>query len=434
MKAHYTPQHLIPKIKQHLPKKFKNILEPSVGDGALLEAISNSCGNDRSVLAFDISEQATASIRERFEAKFDSISIHNRCFIDWYNCAEFKPSFDLILTNPPFSAKRNTWIDFEGRKAPIEIAFLKSCVNLLDHNGTLIAILPKSIVSGSQQCSVNIREYLFLYLDVKYCYELTEYEFPSIEGQFYLLIAQKRKQSGSVSIRSFEKRELVVSVSDLRSSLYRIDYSYVNSRKVIQKIHSNPSYRENILGDISTIYRGSVEPPYNKSAIIHSTTYCSSWNVSTPTIFNKHDQQVYATNGDILVKRVGRGCLKSFGILSIRRKQLASDCILIIRPNADIDSYQLLFSLRVLYSGSVGTSYLQRGTGAKYITADDLSRVPIILNLFSIYSAEFLAWRNLEKLERIDKMEEIEDAISKIIFGPVFEDGFTEAAISHISR
>lgn len=434
MKAHYTPQHLIPKIKQHLPKKFANVLEPAVGDGALLEAISKSCVEKRNLLAFDISAQAIASIGEKLEGRFDSLSIRKRCFIDWYSNEGLESRFDLILTNPPFSAKRGTWIDFEGRKVPIEIAFIKSCVNLLNDNGTLIAILPKSIVSGSQQCSVNIREYLFLNLDIKYCYELTEYEFPTIEGQFYLLIAQKRKQSGCVSVRSFEKQELFLSVSDLRSCLYRIDFSYFYSRVVMQKACSNQLYQEGCLGHVSTIFRGSIEPPYNKTSIIHSTAYCSSWNVSTPTIFNKNDQKIYATNGDILVKRVGRGCLKSFGALSIKRKQLVSDCVLIIRPNKGIDAFCLLFSLRILYSLGVGTSYLQRGTGAKYITSDDLSKAPIILNLSKIYSSEFLAWRSFEKEKNIKCMEQIESAINRIIFSSSSEDAFNNPALSNIQQ
>jgi hypothetical protein len=184
----------------------------------------------------------------------------------------------------------------------------------------------------------------------------------------------------------------------------------------IRKLSEMDAYNIKTLDQIANVFRGSIQPPYKKDAIIHSTSYKNHWNISTPSIVHSQINKLYVQEGDILVKRVGRGCLKSFGVMRIKRKQLATDCILIVRPKEPTTSYDILFSLRVLYSSPIGENFLQKGTGAKYISAEGLLSSPIVYNLSKIYKSEFSNWLHYMEQNVTDKIEKIEQSVRERIY------------------
>ncbi|VUD62303.1 Modification methylase Eco57IB [Thalassocella blandensis] len=422
MRKHYTPKHLISKLKRHLPKKANRLLEPSVGDGALLDVIRNNINAATiKTTVFDINAEPLKEIRNRFNCVFSRLTLRNECFLNWSTACNSRKLFDLIVMNPPFSGRSETWVEFEKKKMPIEIAFLRSCMNLCSENGTIMAILPKTIISGDAKSSLEVREALFSSFSVKYCYELNEFEFPTIEGQFYLLVAKKQKLSSRVHLRNSEDGEVVLSSSKLRCYGYRLDYSFIKSLRFYEMITNNDYYHFKPAGVICDIYRGKLIPPYDKHAVIHSTSYSGHWNNPSKTIFNKQINSVYVDKGDILVKRVGRNCLKSFGLMLINRKQVPTDCILILRPKNQDDAMKILFSIRILYSHSNGESYLQRGTGAKYISANRLALAPILTNLHKIYDSHFRQYEIAVKSNHIEEMMDIEsvvrESISNFLYG-----------------
>lgn len=416
MESHYTPAHLASKIRRHLPKKISTVLEPSVGDGSLLLSLE-AIKTDICVTAFDICGKAVERISKKDYAQTLSLDLNHSCFLDWYNSSIKHPRFDLVLMNPPFSGRSETWIEFNNRKVPIEIAFLKAGINLCSHSGTIIAILPKSVISGELKCSLEVREHLFSEINVTYCYELSEYEFPEIEGQFYLLVGKKEGKRSRTIIRNNDGDQLEVKRKFLRSISYRLDYSYINAVNNINDAIKGKEATFCKLDSITSIYRGSLEPPYDKDSVLHTTAYVGHWNINSSTIYNSKVHKIYVVQGDILVKRVGRNCLDSFGLVRVDRKQPVTDCILVIRPNKSEDKYKILLSLRVLYSHKNGTPLLQKGTGAKYISSSGLSEAKVIIDLDKSYRGQYKKYVCAVNNNNLEEMVHLETEVRQHLFG-----------------
>lgn len=401
MKLHYTPPHLIDIIRRHLPTKYDNILEPSCGEGALLNAIKPE--RLSSVTAIDIDPIPLSEVKEAFLG-IDAIST---CFLEW----KTSDRFDLILMNPPFSGKKSNWVTFKSKKMPIEIAFILKAINLCSEDGCIIAILPKSIISGQSEISLNSRKQLFEKLNLKYVYELNKFDFPKIEGQFYLLVAKKNHYQSKIKIRNSYKNEVVKTKSELKNDGLRLDYSFISSKMNIEFLLANPDLNFTQLKHRADIFRGEVTSPFNKSVVLHTTSYKQHWNAGSSTIFNTHRNKIYTESGDILVKRVSRNCIRTVGINLIKRKQIPTDCVIVIRPKSQNDSYKILFSLRTIYSNELGESILQNGTGAQYLTLKDLRETEIPINLDSLYPQEFIKYVAAARKNKLIEMKRIETKI-----------------------
>src|SRR5688500_15644436 len=86
-------------------------------------------------------------------------------FLQW-KCAD--SSFDCIVMNPPFAARKRSEVKVEIgrpgraemclRSAPIELAFVLKSIRLLKPGGKLLAILPSSAVSSGNQ--IWFRQYV----------------------------------------------------------------------------------------------------------------------------------------------------------------------------------------------------------------------------------------------------------------------------------
>lgn len=123
----YTPEALSTFVAQHICNRFDfthrkkiSILDPSVGDGelslALLRAIPRNYKGKIELFAFDTNVMALEQARKRIANTFPNCTLHfkNRDFLqfavegdrdpDLLSLGEGtdKPSFDLIIANPPY--------------------------------------------------------------------------------------------------------------------------------------------------------------------------------------------------------------------------------------------------------------------------------------------------------------------------------------------
>jgi predicted RNA methylase len=423
MKAHYTPKHLISSIKRHLPKKYERVLEPSVGDGALLESlIKNNC--KVKLTALDINESALSLTNKKYSAHFSKVEFINDDFLMWSSNLEVERLYDLVIMNPPFCARKKNWVSYDNHKVPIEVAFLKAAIALCEDGGTLVAILPQSIISGALRCSLGLRRELFELLDIRYCYELTEYEFPKIEGRFYLLVGKKGKGTASTVLRSNIGSDITLSFKEAQCSDYRLDYNFHYTKVLYEKIRRKLGASTAFLNDISNIFRGNLSAPFEKNSIIHTTSYNGSWNENNPRIFPLLKTGKYVSNGDILLKRVGRKGVQSLGLYSLNRNQAISDCILAIRVDDTFRSEVVLFSLRVLYACSEGERFLYKGTGAKFVAVSDLKKAIVIYNLNSIFPDEYVVWLAAINRGALESAIEIEKEVRRSIFDAALTNSF----------
>lgn len=151
---YFTPINTITKcleIINSIKKKEEivNILEPSCGSCNFIDKI-NDIYNSKKIIGVENNELIYSSIKNRYkEEKKNNIELVNKDFLQ-YDVEEKK--FDLIIGNPPYFVIPKKQCDkkyyefFDGRPN-IFILFIIKCIFLLNNNGILCFILPKSFLN-----------------------------------------------------------------------------------------------------------------------------------------------------------------------------------------------------------------------------------------------------------------------------------------------
>lgn len=383
MKFYPTPTNIVKLISKHVPKTAISILEPSVGDGALLESLN--IAHLRSQLTLiDIDRRRLKIVKDNYK----NSKCINADFINWSKSNNSK--FDLIITNPPFSGSVMNWVDFDGVSVPIELAFIELCDRQLTKNGTLIAILPDSIVNSDRWFFLRYKLLTNGY--VKYCYKLPPKTFPHVEASFFLLIYKKCSHMGKISIRKLQNNkvdEIHVSMPEISNFNYRLDFDFLYSHRVNDLIFRNGLInKQNLLTEISEIKRGRVFDNYNKNGNLHTTSL-----KNVPLLVSDSSEINFDLNNFVVaLKRVSRNSHLSFSLISKSKMNFCTDCIYLIDSKV-IKPLQLLFSLRCLYSNNHGKNLLIKGTGAQFIPVKLLQKIKIS-DLSIYFKSEFKTYKS----------------------------------------
>ncbi|MDW8028173.1 MAG: N-6 DNA methylase [Armatimonadota bacterium] len=138
-------------------------LDPACGDGVFLQAMLSS--GFKRIVGIDVDEkvlQGCANLVGNCER------LQLRCDNALLLLTELEGQFDLVATNPPFSAKYGRVTEplllrrFElgrGRNSEaIEVLFLELCVRSLRENGILAIVLPEGVFANLPQ--KRVREWL----------------------------------------------------------------------------------------------------------------------------------------------------------------------------------------------------------------------------------------------------------------------------------
>lgn len=355
MHFHKTPYEVVRLAKKHVPKTARRILEPAVGEGALLQALYPFQLNENLALV-DIDSRRLDAIK----LIHPELSAINADFTNWA-LENSKNHFDLIITNPPFSGRAENWKDLGDRKAPIEYLFFKKCIELLLPNGTLIAIVPDTIVN-----SVRLQTERFWVLSqgaITFAYQLPKKIFDKIEGAFYLLVFKKGVRQKNVKLRNLSgDSDINVSLDELSSSGYRLDHSYYRSKYKFSRLTPKSSLP---LSSFCHITRGPIRQNYKELGNFHSNSFISNfW-----TNYSNHRNDFC-----IAVKRVSRNAHFSFGLFPTEDIHKSTDCILFIKTRQDL-VLKTLFFLRTTLTNKDGEHLLLKGAGAKFIKVTDLKNL-----------------------------------------------------------
>ena len=266
---------------------------------------------------------------------------------------------------------------------PIEIAFMFRGVQLLKKKGTIAAIMPSTFVTSIK--FEWFRRYLLKTGEIKNVIEFPEFTFNGVESRIYLVIYKKALENKSINISSFKTGE-TYNINNCTIGLheYRLDFSSCKAKKSIQKIiSSNPSLGWTYLKDYAHVFRGKISTPFNGYRAIHTTDYQDrEWKF-------RYDKKNYLKDfsensikdDDILVKRVGRNCSKTFGSAHNLEGFACSDCIIIVRPIYSKLSSAVLLSLRIVALITEWTEILEKGTGAKYMPISNVKNVMIPIDI-----------------------------------------------------
>lgn len=359
-------------LKRHVPKAAKKILDPAVGEGALLGALSHVQLNGNLTL-IDIDQKRLNAIR----AINGNLSLIAADFISWSEENKNK-EYDLIITNPPFSAKSGKWVSHESKNIPIEVVFFRKCINLLQKGGTLLAIVPDTLINSTRLQNERKRfssEGAFVY-----AYQLPERSFCNIEGAFYLLVFKKGMRQGFIKLRSTNGGgEIKISLDDFSRLGYRLDYSFYESSFVLESLISPQSTP---LSALCRVGRGPVRNNYKDKENIHSDSFDGAWRS-----YLEFPQEKLCVG----VKRVARDAHLSFGLFPVSLISKSTDCLIFIQPY-EVDCFEVLFYLRVLFSNRLGRSFLLKGVGAKFIQVDMLKKLPFF-KLHEKYKDEFVEYK-----------------------------------------
>ena len=120
-------ESLLKNLKEFIKNKPKQILEPSIGQGHIIDYLKkdpNQIFENTEFIMIEIDKNLIPLI---------SINKQNIHYVDFL---EYNPNqkFQTIIGNPPYVKKKG--------KPNLYVEFIKKCVNLLENNGELIFIIP----------------------------------------------------------------------------------------------------------------------------------------------------------------------------------------------------------------------------------------------------------------------------------------------------
>jgi tRNA1(Val) A37 N6-methylase TrmN6 len=164
--SYYTPKSIVDDIvNSHLNKSNEEtlILDPCCGTGQFLLSASNKIKNPKNIWGFDIDRLAVRIAKVNLLVKFNNFDFAPNIFVkntllESHNNSLFAntetPSFDLIITNPPWGVHFSNDELFELQQNYPQIKsqeafsyFIKAGLNLLKKDGILSYVLPESILN-----------------------------------------------------------------------------------------------------------------------------------------------------------------------------------------------------------------------------------------------------------------------------------------------
>ncbi len=432
MKRYDTPIEVATVLAKHAPKRITSLLEPSVGQGILLEPLLiRSKGYLKKVVCIDIDANILKQVKNKFKPLLGKVlNVLHTDFLEWslFAICKKRMRFDCIVMNPPFSGRIKDLVrldlaeEFPGlgkgcRAVPIEVAFIVRALRLLDHGGTLLAVVPATLVSSLR--TSWLRLYLMKLGAVDYVHELPKRTFKGVEARVYLFVYKKSAKQKNIIVCNHELIEpvkLIISKDDLNSEI-RFDYSFHYAQKWYKRFMTSfPNLEWTKLDDIAFVYRGRVESPFGARNALHTCDYRNGFWHSENRYKHvlKDTSEEGIRSGDLLVKRVGRWCVQSIGKIVGHEKCACSDCLLIIRPKRMEMSSKLLFSLRVLLSAHEGSHLMERGTGATYMSEGDLRKLFVPIGLFRENPIIYTNYQHAIACMQINFMKEIEYQVRQI--------------------
>lgn len=427
-----TPSEVAKALARHAPKYIENLLDPAVGNGALLDPILNRLSaSPKRVVCIDSNRDLLVGLQEKLKEHLGrSLKLINADFLEWSSPSNMRYRqlpFDCIVMNPPFMGRKNGLVkvdlgaDFPNigsasHFAPIEVAFVLRAAKLLKPGGRLLAVVPLSLVGSIT--TRWAREFLLRFGAVRYVHELPRFTFRHLEARTYLFIFERGRESRTVVLCNHDlarPKRLFVTNTDLPPET-RFDYSFHKAFKWYKSLTSFfPQLGWSKVTDVASIHRGSVDAVARGHGVLHTCHYSDGfWKLPKDNGRFRRDRSPKGVRkGDLLVKRVGRDCASSIGKVACHQGVACSDCILIIRPKETALSTRLLFALRVVLAWRGGVPLIQRTTGASYLTAKELSRLSIPLGLADQFPQEYADYKSAVAERQIDAMLSIEHLIRR---------------------
>lgn len=377
-----TPDWLADLLCSRLTKYPDRAVDLGVGKGALALALSNRYPAAQ-ILGVDnfAIPQGDRNQMEGRGIKFSQSDVgapgFSKSFLNQYG------KMDTIVSNPPFisitggrEAKellRNDRLMSGGERQRLDLIFLAHAMKMLKTGGEAAFILPVSAFSMSRTLTnleamvqnFGLAELIRLPNDL---YEQAEVETAvlifrpgnQVEGRDHFLVHEATSDGALKTIGMFSARELVeyFSPSDEASE-------QTNSLSALGGIVARGRHSSRKLANHGVMH-------------FHTTSF--QCYPSSQVIFDggsergEYDMDIPATEGDILIPRVGTRCLGRAAIVVEGRRHI-SDCV--FRISTPESKRRQVWEFLSSEAGTMWQLSMARGACAKFITQQDLLSAPL---------------------------------------------------------
>jgi len=404
-------------------RKDAKIIDPAVGDGSFLAVLASR--GYRKVWGVELDEKLASLVRERVEGAhlFVGDALDPALLGNWANA-----SFDVAIGNPPFSNQRAKVDDPEILKhyelgkvrQSVEILFLERFIQLVKPSGLVRIILPINIFSNTNLRFV--REFILKNLWIEAVVSLPRRTFEGTSAKTAVLFGQRKVASWDLRGSFWRKRGIrLIQVSKRRElkdlpslSIYardagievpedrlvdRMDPEYHTAEAQLERMVSGSGVPFAPLSALAQARTGFARYGEHRKQLESSVPDGESdkyvrlirarnldvlgFNLQRDPCFIRKDGKMFRSwacvdVGDVLVVRVGEGCVGRAAWIADERYLGQADDWMFILKATKLDPAYLTFYL----NSSLGRAFILKeaqGTATLSISKGKLMnvRVPV---------------------------------------------------------
>lgn len=322
------------------------------------KAIDICCGSGNLLSAANAANRTLectgVDIRPSDKCMFKTIKSDGRHY-----ATEHAEEFDFALANPPFGkAEESEYATALSEKSTIgitnsriEIQMLNANLLLLKKGGTLLIILPSTIVDGVS--SINIRKQLAAKYYIKAIVDMPINSFYPSRIKCSALIIEKTK-----NITSYPTTLYSMSKDFKISREYDLPNKLVVDGQWLRNNHSN--------NRDFTIVQGKIHSnQFSESGteVLHTAKMAEKWQPSTRyTNLEDIDEKLLKVNsGDLIISRIGVSAGAVYEYTG--EAKLVSDCLLIVKKPSDVVKRRIL---------AMDLKRIVKGLSTPHITASSI--------------------------------------------------------------
>lgn len=371
----YTPK-LVAEFIGGLVKEDnpKNAVDICVGSWNLLRILSDKWSN---IEIYGIDIDSSSQNKALKGAHFKCLDGREYAL----QCLEHNRKFGIVLANPPFG--KESYLNYSrysllpGYKSlsksalgRIESTMLLANLSLVEKGGTLIAIVPRTLINGDW--ALTLRKFVANNYFLQTIIHLPSAVFGRDISTSIIVIQNKKLPIELLTTEAYSARLIDDKGLFETHSLTKFDYSQMIDGRWFNCVKPISAH-----SDIQ-ILRGNISVSElelrGENPVIHSSDIrrigFSGWK---PTRFTslKHNSQIITKSGDIIMVRVGRNC----GQVTRAQGHIQfpiSDCIYIIR-HEDIKKTNNLWKHLNSPIYQKDLSLLKKGIGSQYISKSNLN-------------------------------------------------------------
>ncbi len=413
-----------------------SMLDPACSDGAFLEPAARHGFSE--AIGIEVDPEVLATARERLRA-FPSVSLHGANALEWVH--ELEGRFDLVATNPPFSAKygrvQDPWLLGRfalaaGRRSEaIEVLFLELSVRALREGGILAIVLPEGLFANLPYR--RVREWLLRHVRPLAIISLSRRFFPA---KTCTLFARKGGLPSAVRLAHAEDEEDLDRISEeirqgkgFHQPLEALGESWAPLHHLTPPTPS-AAFPLLPLGELLHEMRGGHAEYGPRRAFSESgIPFLSAKTVTPWGIDLRRDGRrirpgspmdhpgARARKGDVLFVRVGVGCIgRAAVVLEDDEEGIADDYLYILRfrPDRMRPEFFALLTQTRFFRGALRRIW--RGTGTVTVPQRLPRELPVPVPPLSTQEPFAAAYRDLHRRARegVAAMEEIQRIIARL--------------------